>query len=293
MSKFEKVDRAVILMAGKGTRFLPATKATPKELFPIANKPALLYHLQECLRSGIKKVCLVISKEKEFVKEFLSHNEELENQLKNTNKMYLLEELNEVIDNLDISYVYQGDMNGSGGAVYAAKEWTEGKPFALFYADDLCKNDNSPAIGQVAEAFEQVGKNVIGARPFPMEVIHRYSSIIKGEKLFDNCHKMKDIIEKPEKGKAPSNLVGLGRNILTSEIFDEILKCPKFANGEIRLTDAIQMLALQGKAVCYEFDAEYYDCGNKLEYIKCIIDFALNDKEIAEDLKAFMKTKSE
>ena len=287
--KYEKIDRAVILMAGLGTRFLPATKAVAKELFPIENKPALLYHLKELYESGIKKVCIVISKEKDHVKKFLSHDAKLEENLKNSGKLALLKELNEIIDNMQIDFVYQGKLNGSGGAIYSAKKWTENKPFALILGDDLCKsNGKVPAIGQLAKAYEKTGKNVVGAKTFPLEVIPKYSSIVVDKKLFDRCSSMKEIIEKPK--VPPTNLVGLARYILNSEICPELLKCPRFTNGEIRFTDALNTLAKQGKAVCYEFDAKYYDCGNKLEYVKCILDFALEDNEISNQLKDYLKT---
>lgn len=291
MKEFEKIDQAVILMAGRGTRFLPATKAVAKELFPIENKPALLYHLEELYNSGITKVCIVISKEKEYVKNFLKHDKKLEAELKNSGKSHLLDGLNKIIDNMKIDFVYQGEMNGSGGAVYSVKDWACNKPFALILGDDLCKTDKGklPTIGQLAKAYERTGKCVIGAKPFPMELIHNYSSIVTKKKLFDRCFEMQDIIEKPEKGKAPSNLVGLARYILTPEIFDELLKCPKLDNGEVRFTDAVSLLAQKNRAVCYEFDAKYYDCGNKLEYVKCIIDFALEDADISEKLKEYLK----
>lgn len=291
MKEFEKIDQAVILMAGRGTRFLPATKAVAKELFPIENKPALLYHLEELYNSGIKKVCIVISKEKDSVKNFLKHDENLELELKNSGKSYLIESLNKIIDNMQIDFVYQGEMNGSGGAIYSVKDWTKNKPFALILGDDLCKAEKNeiPAIGQLAEAYQKTGKCVIGAKPFPMDIIHNYSSIVTKNKLFDRCFEMQNIIEKPEKGKAPSNLVGLARYILTPEIFEELLKCPKFTNGEVRFTDAVNLLAEKNRAVCYEFKAKYYDCGNKLEYIKCIIEFALEDTDISIKLKEYLK----
>lgn len=289
MTQNQTVEQCLILMAGKGTRFLPATKAVAKELFPIENKPALLYHLQECYKSGIKRVCIVISKEKESVKDFLKHDKILEQQLKNSGKLDVLAELNEIIDNMEIDFVYQGKMNGSGGAIYSAKEWSNGKPFALILGDDLCKEPEGemPTIGQLSKVYEKTGKIVVGAKTFPMEVIHNYSSIVTGKNLFERCYEMKDIIEKPQ--NPPTNLVGLARYVLTYEIFDELLKCPKFANDEIRFTDAVSVLAQKNKVVCCEFDAKYYDCGNKLEYIKCIIDFALEDKEIANKLRDYFE----
>ena len=285
----QKVEQCVILMAGKGTRFLPATRAVAKELFPIGNKPILLFHMIEALKSGIKRVCLVISKEKEGVKEFFKHDKNLEEQLKKAGKLDILSELNEVIDNLEIDFIYQGNINGSGGAVYSVKEWANEKPFVVVNGDDLCISKNIPVMKQVIDAYEKTGKNIIGARPFPLEVIPRYSSIIKKKNLFERCDEIEGIIEKPK--NPPSNLVGLARYVLTSEIFDEILNCtPK--NTEYYLTDAIDNLARKGRVASYEFDAEYYDCGNKLEFIKCMIDFGLNEDDIKDDLKKYLKSLS-
>ncbi len=285
----QKIEQCVILMAGKGTRFLPATRAVAKELFPVGNKPILLFHMTEALKSGIKRVCLVISKEKEGVKEFFKHDKNLEEQLKKTGKLDILKELNEVIDNLEIDFIYQGNISGSGGAVYSVKEWTNGNPFVVVNGDDLCINEKAPVMKQLIDAYEKTGKNIIGARPFPMEVIPRYSSIITKEKLFDKCYHIEGIIEKPK--DPPSNLVGLARYILTSEIFDEILNCtPK--NAEYYLTDAIDNLARKGRVASYEFDAKYFDCGNKLEFIKCMIDFGLNEDDIKIDLKNYLDSLS-
>ena len=285
--KNQKIDQCVVLMAGKGTRFLPATRAVAKELFPIGNKPVLLFHLLEAMNSGIKRVCFVISKEKESVKNFLKHDKNLEKQLEKSGRIQLLNELNSVIDNLEIDFIYQGKMNGSGGAVYSAKDWTQGKPFVIVNGDDLCLTEGNkpPVMKQLIDAYEKTGKNIIGAKEFPMEVISRYSSIIKKEKLLPHCFKMDGIIEKPT--NPPSNLVGLARYVVTKDIFDEILKCtPK--NDEIYLTDALDNLARAGLAACYEFEAKYYDCGNKLEFIKCMIDFGLHEKDIFEDLKKYI-----
>lgn len=286
--KTNKVEQCVILMAGKGTRFLPATKAVAKELFPIGNKPILMFHLQEALKSGIKRVALVISKEKESVKNFLKHDENLEKTLKNNGKFEILSELNEIIDNMEISYIYQGDLNGSGGAVYSVKEWANGKPFVVVNGDDFCESiaEHPPVMKQVIDAYEKTGKMIIGAKAFPMEVIPRYSSIIKQKELFDKCFEISGIIEKPK--NPPTNLVGLARYVLDSDIFDEILNCQP-VNTEYRLTDAIDSLAKKGRVVSYQFYANYYDCGNKLEYLKCLVNFGLKDKEICEEFKNYLK----
>lgn len=286
----ETVEQAVILLGGLGTRFLPATKIIPKEFFPINNNPAVMYHLQELYDSGIKRICIVISKKKKSIMKFFQQDEKLNQSLKNLGREHIMDEYNNLMNNLQIDFVFQGKHNGSGGAIYSAKKWTQGKPFALILGDDICKaNPNQkPATKQLISAFEKTGKCVIGAKQFPIELVPRYSSIVINEKLFDNCFSVSNIIEKPK--NPPTNLVGLARYILTNDIFDELLKCPLFENGEIRFTDALTILSKQGKVVCLEFDAKYYDCGNKLEYIKCILDSALEDDSISNQLKDYLST---
>ena len=288
-----KVDQAVILMGGLGTRFLPATKIIAKEMFPIGNKPAVMYHLEELYQSGIKNVYIIISKKKKNVAKFFKRDKKLEKSLKNLHREHMLDEYNEILNKMTIKIIIQGKLNGSGGAIYYAKKYTNGRPFALILGDDLCKTEKGklPAIGQLCKAYEKTGKNVIGVKPFPIEVVPRYSSVVIGKKLSSKSNEVLDIIEKPK--NPPTNLVGLARYVLTSDIFDEILKCPKFENGELRFTDALTALSKQGKVVSCEFDARYYDCGNKLEYTKCLIDFALEDKEIKAKLKEFLKERSE
>lgn len=288
-----KVEQAVILMGGLGTRFLPATKIIAKEMFPIGNKPAVMYHLQELYKSGIKQVYIVVSKKKRNVAKFFKKDKKLEQSLRNLNREHVLDEYNELLSKLQIKIVIQGRLNGSGGAIYAARKYTKGKPFALILGDDLCKENKGkdPAIGQLCKIYEKTGKTVIGVKPFPIEVVPRYSSVVIGKKVSNKCYNVSDIIEKPK--NPPTNLVGLARYVLTEDIYDEILKCPKFENGELRFTDALTALSHQDKVVSCEFDAKYYDCGNKLEYTKCLIDFALEDKDIAPKLKEYLKERSE
>lgn len=275
-------------MAGKGTRFLPATKAVAKEVFPIFNKPTLLYQLSEIYRSGVRRVAIVISKEKEhLVKNFLSHNVELEKSLKGTEKIHLLDELNEIIDNVEISYIYQGEMGGSGGAIYSLKEWAQNKPFGILFGDDLCYNEEKPVIGQLIKAYEKTGLNFTACTEKPIEVVPIYSSTIVNKKLFDRCYLIDGIIEKPK--NPPTNLISLARYIVNPEIFDVLEKTPP-VNGEVWLADALNTLAKQGKVGCYNFDGIYYDCGNKLEFLKCCIDMALKDDSVNKGLLEYMKT---
>lgn len=281
-NKITPIDQAVILMAGKGTRFLPATKCVAKELFPIFDTPALVFHLQELYDSGIKRICLVISHEKETdVKRLITHDEKLEESLKASGKIKLLDQLNNLIDNLDITCIFQGEMIGTAGALYVTKFWTNNKPFALVFGDDICiaEGEQKPATKQLIEAYERSGgKAVVGAKKMPRDVIYKYSSIVTGEKLSDDSFEMKDIIEKPPKGTEPSDLVGMARYIVTPNMFPKIPELKPSKNGELILTEVFQDIAKQGDVVTCAFDADYYDGGNKPELFRCIIHQALKSE---------------
>ncbi len=285
----KKITQAVILMAGKGTRFLPATKAVAKELFPIGNKPVLLFHLMECYKSGIKRVCLVISKEKEYVKNLFVRNKAQEDALK-PEIFELLDELNTIIDHMDITFVYQGEMNGSGGAVCSVEDWAGGQPFAIFNGDDVCAPfEGEPVIGQLMQAYERTGKNIVALKTIPLDIISKYSCVITEKKLFNDCFLLSDIIEKPENPQ--SDLTSMARYVVDSQIFDEIRhSTPR--KGEYCLTDALANMAKNGKVAGLKFKGDYYDCGNKLEFLKCMVDFGLHEPDIKDDFLTYLTTKT-
>jgi len=284
------VDRAVILAGGIGSRFLPATKAIAKEIFPIGSRPALLFLLEDIYKSGIKKVCIVTSKAKLPVfKKMLSHDKKLETALKNLGRLDMLKELNTYIDDMEITIVTQGKLNGSAGAIYSAKKWAQGKPFALLCGDDLfIPNKNAkPVTAQLLDVYKKTGKFVICVKKMPIEVVPRYSCVLTGKKLGDGVYEAKDIIEKPENPQ--SDLVGLAKYIVTPDMFDYIPNLPRFTNGELRMTDAVQIIAQKGGLVAYEFKATYYDCGNKLEFTKLVIQECLKDEKIKQNLLDYIK----
>ena len=285
------VKHAVILMAGKGTRFLPATKGVAKEMFPIGNKPALLYHLKECLDSGIKEVTIVISKQKKDVIKFLKHDRELESLIKGTSKEKLLEEWKSVVDNLKINFAYQGKkINGSAGAVWSIKKFVKQEPFALMFGDDVYipEKTQKPALKELIEAHEKTNKYVLGCVKVSDDVVDRYGvAVVDGE--INGYSLVKGFKEKPKKGTQPSNLAALGRYIILPNIFENILKAEPHENGEVFLPEAIAFECEKNNIVACEINAKYNDLGNKLEFIKCSINEALKDEEINAQLIEYLK----
>lgn len=285
------VKHAVILLAGKGTRFLPATKAVAKEIFPIGNKPALLFLLKECLDSGIKEVTLVLSKQKKDIIKFLKHDKNIEDLIKGTNKERLLDEWREIIDNLKFNFTYQGKMNGSAGAVLAAKKYTKNEPFIVFNGDDVYVSDKEqkPAAKQLIECFEKTGKNVLGCLKVSDDIVDRYGIVIPGDKVDNKTVYVKGFKEKPKKGEQPSNLAALGRYLVVPEIYQNIFKIKPSVNGEVNFPEAIALEVEKNNVLAYEINSKYYDLGNKLEFIKCTIETALKDMDIKEDLIEYLK----
>ena len=285
------VKHAVILMAGKGTRFLPATKGFAKEMFPIGSKPALLYHLKECYDSGIKEITIVISKQKKDVIKFLKHDKELETLIKGTSKEKLLDEWKQVVDNIKINFAYQGKkINGSAGAVWATKKFVKNEPFALIFGDDVYipEQNQKPAIKQLIEAYDKTGKYVLGCVKVSDEVVDRYGvAVVDGK--FNGYDLVKGFKEKPKKGTQPSNLASLGRYIILPNIFENILKAEAHENGEVYIPEAIAMECDKDNIVACELEAKYNDLGNKLEFVKCTINEALKDEEINSQLKEYLK----
>ncbi len=286
------VKHAVILMAGKGTRFLPATKGVAKEMFPIGSKPALLYHLKECYDSGIKEVTIVISKQKKDVIKFLQHDKELEDLIKGTSKEKLLEEWKQVVDGLKINFAYQGKkINGSAGAVWSIKKFVKNEPFALMFGDDVYipEGKQKPALKQLIEAYEKTNKYVLGCVNVSDDVVDRY-----GVAVIDGKYKGYDLVkgfkEKPKKGTQPSNLAALGRYIILPNIFENILKTEPHENGEVFLPESIAFECEKNNIVACAVEAKYNDLGNKLEFVKCTINEALKDEDINKQLKEYLST---
>ncbi len=280
----KKITKAVICCAGMGTRFLPATKGIPKELFPIIDKPNLQYIIEECIESGIKDVYLITNPLKPEIKKYFERNEKLENHLKNYQKIKELNQVKNICQLCNIHYIEQLEPKGSGHAVYLAKNYIKDNSFAVLYGDDLTIA-KKPVLKQLIELYEKYDGNIIGAKEVLREEVNRYGII-----EFENGQKIKSIIEKPEITSAPSNIAISGRYIFKSSIFEKLEKI-KLNNKEYQLTDAIKELMKDEDFYACKYDGEYYDIGNKIGFIKAIIEIGLKRDDIKEELEEYLKNK--
>lgn len=281
-----KVKKAIIPAAGLGTRFLPATKAMPKEMLPIVDKPTIQYIVEEAIASGIEDIIIVTGKGKRAIEDHFDHAFELEHNLFSKGKFDLLDEVRRS-SNVDIHYIRQKEARGLGHAVWCARNFIGNEPFAVLLGDDIVQSQ-VPCVKQLIEQYERTERSVIGVQSVREDQTHRYGIVDPIEK-FDRLYQVNRFVEKPGKGQAPSNLAIMGRYILTPEIFDCLKDQEEGAGGEIQLTDAIQKLnELQG-VYAYDFEGIRYDVGEKLGFITTTIDFALRNEELRIPLLAAME----
>ncbi|NEW07147.1 UTP--glucose-1-phosphate uridylyltransferase GalU [Paenibacillus sp. SYP-B3998] len=283
----KRVKKAIIPAAGLGTRFLPATKAMPKEMLPIVDKPTIQYIVEEAIDSGIEDIIIVTGKGKRAIEDHFDSAFELEQKLLETHKLELLEEVQRSSNMVDIHYIRQKEPKGLGHAVWCARKFIGDEPFAVLLGDDIVKAE-VPCLLQLINQYELTGKSVIGVQPIPEEFTHRYGIIDPVEK-YGRLYQVKNLVEKPSKSKAPSNMAIMGRYILTPAIFDFLEKQELGAGGEIQLTDAIQKLNELEKVYAYNFEGTRYDVGEKLGFILTSLDFALMNKELSAPLMAALE----
>ncbi|GAJ38358.1 UTP--glucose-1-phosphate uridylyltransferase GalU [Saccharococcus caldoxylosilyticus] len=282
----KKVRKAIIPAAGLGTRFLPATKAMPKEMLPIVDKPTIQYIVEEAIASGIEDIIIVTGKGKRAIEDHFDNAFELEQLLKQKGKLDLLEKVKEP-SKVDIHYIRQKEPKGLGHAVWCARNFIGDEPFAVLLGDDIVQAE-TPCLKQLIDQYEQTFSSVIGVKQVPDEETHRYG-IIDPLEQHGRRYQVRQFVEKPAPGTAPSNLAIMGRYILTPEIFLFLEKQEAGAGGEIQLTDAIQKLNEIQRVFAYEFEGKRYDVGEKIGFIKTTIEFALQHEELRDDLLAFME----
>ncbi|MCQ2009528.1 UTP--glucose-1-phosphate uridylyltransferase GalU [Sporolactobacillus sp. STSJ-5] len=276
----KKVRKAVIPAAGLGTRFLPATKALPKEMLPIVNKPTIQYIVEEAVQAGIEEIIIVTGKGKRAIEDHFDNSYELEENLKKKNKLDLLEKV-QASSKIDIHYIRQKSPKGLGHAVWCARKFIGDEPFAVLLGDDIVQNEK-PCIQQLVENYEQTVCSVIGVQEVPMNQTHRYG-IIDPKSQDGRLFNVHQFVEKPKKNP-PSNLAIIGRYVLTPEIFDFLDKKEIGAGGEIQLTDAIQRLNESQGVYAYQFEGKRYDVGETLGFVLTNIEMALKNKDIQQDV---------
>ncbi len=283
-----KVTKAVILAAGLGTRMLPATKSVPKELFPIVDKPALQYIVEELVESGIKHIMIIISRGKTLIEDHFDISPELEEKLRNggDKKKAILEEVQRISNLAEIVYARQKEMLGTGHALFSAREFTGNDPFVVCFGDDIIINDY-PVSKQLIDAYEKYGKGVAGVQAVTREQVQMYCTL-KVDHIADNHFNLSDMIEKPKPEQILSLYSILGRMVLPAEIYDILDKTP-LHNGEIYLTDAMKELAQTKGMIAVDFFGKRYDMGNKLGVMQAQVEMALKHKEIGEDFRAYLK----
>lgn len=282
-----KVTKAVIPAAGLGTRILPATKAMPKEMFPIVDKPTIQYIVEEAVKSGITDILIVTNRGKESVEDHFDRNPELEAALERSGNINSLEVIKSISNLANIYFVRQKEIKGLGHAVKCAKSFVGNEPFAVLYGDDVIASDE-PVCAQLIRAFDEFGLGVLGAKQMPREEIGRYGSL-KVENIRDNLFMCTDMVEKPTPDKILSLYSILGRCILTPEIFEILETTSPGAGGEIQLTDAMKVLARKSGMVAVDFVGTRYDIGNKLGIMKASVETALKHPEISEEFKKYIK----
>ena len=280
----KKVKKCIIPVAGMGTRFLPATKATPKEMLPIIDKPTLQYIVEEAVESGIEEILFITSPYKNSVMDHFDKNFELESRLKESGKFDKLHMIENVSSLAKFYYMRQGEPMGSGHAINLAKSFVGDEPFAVMYGDDLMKSE-VPVLKQLIDIYEEKDCNVIGVQEVDPSIVYKYGII----EYADEEGKIKDIIEKPSVEEAPSNHAGLGRYIVMPEIFDELENLKRGAGNEYQFTDGMKALMKKQEFYACKFNGKYFDIGNQFGYIKANIEFALDRDDIKEDLSNYLE----
>ena len=283
-----KIKKAIIPAAGLGTRFLPATKAMPKEMLPILDKPTIQYIVEEAVAAGIEDIIIVTGKHKRAIEDHFDNQKELEMVLESSGKNELLDKVNYSSNLANMFYVRQKEQKGLGHAIWTAKQFIGDEPFAVLLGDDIVES-TTPAIKQLMEQYENTKKSVIGVQTVNEKETHRYG-IIDPIDANGRLFSVNKFVEKPKPGTAPSNLAIMGRYILTPEIFNYLENQEIGAGGEIQLTDAIEHLNTDDCVFAYDFEGDRYDVGEKLGFVKTTIQFALNNDEMTEDIKTFLKS---
>ncbi len=283
----KKIRKAVIPAAGYGTRFLPATKATPKEMLPIVDTPTIQFIVEEALESGIEDILIVSGHGKRAIEDHFDSAPTLEAELRKKKKFDLLAKIEETAD-IRIHYIRQRYMRGLGDAILCAKAFMGDEPFAVLLGDDVVYNPDNPALRQLIDVYENRGGSVLGCQEVAMSQVSSYG-IVEGEQLDGRLMRIMDMVEKPLTEEAPSRLAVLGRYIISPKIFELLEHTAPGKGGEVQLTDALKVLAKEEAVYAYAFEGLRYDLGDKLGFLKATVEFALRRKDIGEHFRRYLR----
>jgi len=285
----KKIRKAVFPVAGLGTRFLPATKANPKEMLPVVDKPLIQYAAEEAVEAGAEVLIFVTGRNKRAIPDHFDRAYELENELSLREKNERLEAVQNIVPpGVDCVYIRQAEALGLGHAVHCARNLVGDEPFFVVLADDLVYSKGQGCLSQMRDQYEKLGGSILGAQEVPIEHVSRYG-IVDGEAENDHVRRLRGMVEKPQPENAPSNMGVIGRYVLTPRIFDLLATTGRGAGGEIQLTDAIDRLLHEEPVYAFNFEGKRYDCGDKLGYLEANVELALAHPELGEGFRAYLQ----
>lgn len=284
-----KVRKAIIPAAGLGTRFLPATKAQPKEMLPIVDKPTIQYIIEEAVASGIEEILIITGRNKKCIEDHFDKSVELEMELEKNHKEDLLELVRGISDIADIHYIRQKEPKGLGHAILCAKAFVGNEPFAVLLGDDVVDSE-VPCLKQLMDCYKEYKTSILGVQTVNEKDVNKYG-IVDGIHIEDRVYKVKKLVEKPAVEEAPSNVAILGRYIITPQIFDVLANTEPGKGGEIQLTDALETLIENEAMYAYNFEGRRYDVGDKLGFLQATVEFALKKEELREPFIEYLNSK--
>lgn len=282
-----KITKAVIPAAGLGTRFLPATKAQPKEMLPIVDKPTIQYIIEEAVASGISDILIITGRNKRAIEDHFDRSVELELELERKGKTELLAQVQHISELVNVQYVRQKTPQGLGHAILCAKNFVGNEPFAVLLGDDVVDAE-VPCLKQLIDIYDRYNNTVLGVQQVAYEDVNKYG-VVAGKLLDERIYMVEDLVEKPSQEQAPSNVAILGRYIITPEIFEILAETAPGAGGEIQLTDALKKLSKQKQLLAYEFSGRRYDVGDKLGFLEATVEMALKREDLREDFLTYLE----
>ena len=284
-----KGRKAIIPAAGLGTRFLPATKAQPKEMLPIVDKPTIQYIIEEAVASGIEEILIITGRSKKCIEDHFDKSVELELELEKSGKEKMLKMVREISDMVDIHFIRQKEPKGLGHAISCAKTFVGNEPFAVLLGDDIVYNEGKPCLKQLIDCYDEYKTSVLGVQTVEAKDVNKYG-IVNGIHIEDRVYKVKDMVEKPAVEEAPSNIAILGRYIITPEIFNILENQEPGKGGEIQLTDALLKLIDEEAMYAYDFEGTRYDVGDKLGFLKATVEYALRREDLRDGFIEYLNT---